>query len=50
MVAAIATQLMTGGRGLAGLTSDVVGVAAALLGFAVVYVSRLTFDGSTRTL
>jgi SSS family solute:Na+ symporter len=50
MVAAIATQLMTGGRGLAGLTSDVVGVAAALLGFAVVYVSRLTFYGSTRTL
>jgi SSS family solute:Na+ symporter len=50
IVAAVATQFMTGGKGLAGLTPDVLGVAAALLGFAIVYLSRITFYGSTPTL
>jgi solute:Na+ symporter, SSS family len=50
IVAAVATQLLTAGRGIAGLTPDVVGVAAALAGFAVVYISRITLYGSTRTL
>jgi SSS family solute:Na+ symporter len=50
IVAAVATQLLTAGRGIAGLTPDVLGVAAALAGFAVVYVSRITLYGSTRTL
>jgi len=50
IIAAVATQLLTAGRGIAGLTPDVLGVAAALAGFAVVYVSRITLYGSTRTL
>ena len=50
IVAAVATQFLTGGRGIVGLTPDVLGVAAALVGFAAVYVSRITLYGSTRTL
>jgi solute:Na+ symporter, SSS family len=50
IVASVATQFLTGGRGLAGLTPDVLGVAAALIGFAFVYLSRITLYGSTRTL
>jgi SSS family solute:Na+ symporter len=46
----VATQFATGGRGINGLTPDVLGVAAALIGFAVVYLSRIAFYGSTRTL
>jgi SSS family solute:Na+ symporter len=46
----VATQFATRGRGINGLTPDVLGVAAALIGFAVVYLSRITFYGSTRTL
>lgn len=50
IVVTVATQFATGGRGIAGLTPDVLGVAAALIGFAVVYLSRITLYGSTRTL
>jgi SSS family solute:Na+ symporter len=41
VVAVIAIHVATGGRGFAGLTPDVLGVAAALIGFGIVYVSRL---------
>jgi len=50
IAAAVAAQFLTGGRGIAGLTPDVVGVAAAFIGFAIVYLSRIIFYGSTRTL
>lgn len=50
IVGVVVTQFATGGRGILGLTPDVVGVAVALLGFAVVYLSRMTRYGSTRTL
>jgi len=50
IVATVVTQFATAGRGIAGLTADVIGVAAALLGFAIVYLSRISFYGSTRTL
>jgi SSS family solute:Na+ symporter len=50
IAAAVAAQFLTGGRGIAGLTPDVVGVVAAFIGFAIVYLSRIIFYGSTRTL
>ncbi|HEX7797233.1 MAG TPA: sodium:solute symporter family protein [Vicinamibacterales bacterium] len=50
IVATVVTQFATAGRGIAGLTADVIGVAAALLGFAIVYLSRISFYGSTRAL
>jgi len=50
IIATVVTQFATAGRGIAGLTADVIGVAAALVGFAIVYLSRLTLYGSTRTL
>jgi SSS family solute:Na+ symporter len=50
IIAVIVAQFATAGRGVAGLTPDVLGVAAALVGFAVVYVSRISLYGSTRNL
>ena len=50
IAAVVVAQFATAGRGVAGLTPDVLGVAAALIGFAVVYLSRITLYGSTRTL
>jgi solute:Na+ symporter, SSS family len=50
IAAVVVAQFATAGRGIAGLTPDVLGVAAALIGFAVVYLSRITFYGASRTL
>jgi SSS family solute:Na+ symporter len=50
IAATVVTQFATGGKGVAGLTPDVLGVAAALIAFTIVYVSRMTFYGATRTL
>ena len=44
----LAAQFATSGRGIAGFPPDVVGVTAAIVAFAIVYLSRITFYGATR--
>jgi SSS family solute:Na+ symporter len=46
----VIAQFATSGRGVAGLTPDVLGVAAALGAFLVTYLSRTIFHGASRSV